>query len=108
MAVNGNQKGKRGERELSALLRKHGFEARRGQQYSGTADSPDIVHNMTGFYIECKLRQQLNLYDAIKKANSEKREEDVSLVFHRKNNKPWLVTMDAEEFLRIAAEELFE
>lgn len=94
-------KGKRGEREVVALLRENGFEARRGQQFRGGSDSPDIVHDMTGFYIEVKLRQQLNLYDTMDVANNEKGEDEKALIFHRKDSKRWLVTIDAEDFLRI-------
>ena len=33
--MNSRQKGKRGELELAKVLREHGYETRRGQQYSG-------------------------------------------------------------------------
>lgn len=36
--MNSRQKGKVGEREFASLLREHGFDARRGQQFSGGAD----------------------------------------------------------------------
>lgn len=100
-------KGKRGEREVVALLRKHGFEARRGQQFRGGSDSPDIIHNMEGFYIEVKLRQNLNLYDTIDVAMTEKKSHEDVLVFHRKNARPWLITMDAGDFLELM-EEFYE
>ena len=37
--MNSRRKGKVGEREFAALLREHGFDARRGQQFSGSPDS---------------------------------------------------------------------
>jgi len=39
-------KGARGEREFRDLLREHGFEARRGQQFAGGPDSPDVVTDL--------------------------------------------------------------
>ena len=40
--MNSRTKGKVGEREFAALLREHGFDARRpGQQFSGSPESPD-------------------------------------------------------------------
>jgi len=105
--TNSRSKGKRGELEVVALLKEHGFEARRGQQFKGTSDSPDVIHNMTGFSIEVKLRQALNLYDALAKTDEDKADGENSLVFHRKNGKKWLLTMDAEEFLTLM-EELFD
>ena len=44
-------KGKRGERELANALRNCGYETRRGQQYSGTETSADVV-GLPGIHIE--------------------------------------------------------
>ena len=99
MAKLSRDKGKRGELEVVALLKKHGFEARRGQQFRGGSDSPDVIHNIEGIFIEVKLRQALNIYAALEQANEEKPEGDSVLLFHRKNNKRWLVTCDADEYL---------
>lgn len=101
-------KGKAGEREVVHLMRKYGFEARRGQQFRGTKDSPDVVHNMKGFFAEVKRREQVNLYKTLEKADEEKPEGDISIVFHRKDRARWLVTLDAEDFLRMLQEKLDE
>jgi hypothetical protein len=101
-------KGKRGEREVVALFKEHGYDARRGQQFRGTKDSPDVIHNMYGWYVEVKFKQQLNLYDALDKADAERQmflrggpnmKTEKSVVFHRKNSQRWLVTLDAHDFL---------
>lgn len=55
MPVNSNAKGKRGERALAAYLTSLGFPARRGVQYRGGTDSPDVVSDgLDGVHIECK------------------------------------------------------
>ena len=41
--MNSRQKGARGERMFRDMFREAGFEARRGQQFSGGTDSPDVV-----------------------------------------------------------------
>ena len=41
--MNSNSKGKRGERKVRDYFREGGFTARRGQQFSGNPDSPDVV-----------------------------------------------------------------
>lgn len=46
MGKASRDKGKRGEREFCELLREHGFEARRGQQFAGGNDSPDVVTDL--------------------------------------------------------------
>ena len=45
-------------------LRGHGYEARRGQQFKGTADGPDVVTNLP-YHIEVKLQENLNLHKAM-------------------------------------------
>ena len=98
------EKGKRGERQVVDLLKKHGFEAHRGQQFKGTKDSPDVIHNMTGFCIEVKLREKFNLYEALEKTEQEAPKGEDAIVFHRKNGKKWLITMDADDFLSLTEE----
>lgn len=99
--INSCSKGKRGEREAAALIRAHGFEARRGKQYKGGADSPDVVHDIPGVQVEVKFRERFNLYDAMDKVALETPYPNVPIVLHRKKKKPWLVTVDANNFLML-------
>lgn len=108
MAINSNAKGKVGEREVAALLREHGFEARRGQQFAGGGDSPDVVHSMAGFHVEVKRTENFMLYPALAQATKDKKEDEDALILHRRNNKPWVVVMLAEDFLRIARQYIYE
>ncbi len=94
-------KGKRGEREVAAIIRSHGFEARRGQQNRGGGDSPDVIHSIPNVYIEVKFREQLNVYDALARVEEEAPLENVSVVFHRRKRTGWVVSMDADEFLKL-------
>ena len=41
--MNSREKGKRGERQWRDELRANGYAARRGQQFSGSVESPDVV-----------------------------------------------------------------
>ena len=99
--MNSNAKGKRGERELSAVLRSMGFtEARRGQQFCGANGDADCV-GILGVHIECKRVESLNLNAAMEQAESDS-QGDVPAVFHRRDRKPWLVTMRLEDMLLFA------
>ena len=99
--MNSRQKGKRGEVELAKVLREHGYETRRGQQYSGTETSADVV-GLPGIHIECKRVENLNVYNALAQAIRDAGESgDLPAVFHRKNNQPWLVTMRLDDWLKI-------
>lgn len=98
--VNSRDKGARGERELANTLRSYGYSARRGQQYRGGADSPDVI-GLPGIHIECKLVERLNIYDAVAQAVRDSGENELPAVFHRKNRREWLVTMRLNDFMNI-------
>ena len=98
-------KGKTGEREVVALLREHGFEARRGQQYAGGSDSPDVVHNIPGLYIEVKRCEKLSLYAALDQVTEDAGSGGaVPIIFHRRSQEPWVVILDARDFLNLLPE----
>lgn len=100
--INGNRKGKVGERELAAILRERGFQARRAQQYCGAAGTEDITHDLPGVYLECKRVERLNLHQAYRQACRDNRDAALApVVAHRVNRSPWLVTMSLEDFLLI-------
>ena len=53
--MNSLEKGKRGEREAAKAMAEHlGCVAKRGVQYQGGVDSPDVVHNIAGLHVEVK------------------------------------------------------
>ena len=101
MTINSRQKGARGERELAEFLRDLGFEARRGQQFSGGGDSPDVVHNIPGIHIECKRVETGNLYKWLAQAKCDALADKIPVVFHRRNDSDWVVVLDAKDFLGI-------
>lgn len=92
MAINGKQKGKRGELELAKKLREYGYDTRRSVQYSGANGDADVV-GLPGVHIEVKRRERLNLEDAMAQSKHDAREGEIPVVMHRKNNCEWLVTM---------------
>lgn len=94
MAINSKSKGKRGELELAKKLRDLGFDARRTAQYNGkeTGSLADLV-GIDGVHIEVKRVEKLNIDTAMEQAIRDSKESEAPMVFHRKNGKPWLVTM---------------
>lgn len=101
--INSRQKGAAGERELANYLKAHGYEAKRGQQHSGSTDSPDVV-GLPGFHIECKRVEAGNLYGWLKQA---KRDcgLNIPLVIHRRNGHGWVVILELDEFLPLIRRE---
>ena len=93
------EKGKRGERELASKLREYGYEARRGVQYKGAPESPDVT-GLPGVHIEVKRTERLSLYDALSQSKSDAG-EDMPVVMHRKNNSEWVVIQPLEDWIKL-------
>ena len=98
--INSRQKGAAGEREFANELRKAGHEARRGQQFSGIGDSPDVVSSLP-FHFEVKRVEQLNLYKAMAQAMRDAAPGKPPVVAHRRNKQQWMVTMNLPDFLNL-------
>ena len=113
MSINSRQKGARAERQFRDLLRAEGYlQARRGQQFSGSPESPDVVCPELEFlHWEIKAVERLNIEDAMAQARrdcgaSYPGLRKVPVVAHKRNFRPWLITMDAENFFRFLRGEL--
>lgn len=104
--MNSRQKGAGGERELSHILREHGYSCRRGQQYCGANGDADVV-GLPGVHIECKRVERLNISEAMKQAAKNADAVEVPTVFHRKNREGWLVTMRLEDWIKMYAQSRF-
>jgi Holliday junction resolvase len=99
MAGRSRLKGKVGEREIAAFLREHGVDgARRGQQFAGGPDSPDVV-GLPGVHIESKRTEALRLWEAVDQAKREARSGSIPTVWHRSSRRPWIVILSATDFL---------
>jgi hypothetical protein len=104
--MNSREKGKRGERQWRDELRANGYAARRGQQFSGSPDSPDVVCDaLPWIHFEVKAVERLNIEDAMEQArrdcgvrSAECGIQRIPVVAHRRSFRAWLVTMEAEAF----------
>lgn len=103
MAVNSRNKGKSGELELSRILREHGYDTRRGQQYCGSNGDADVV-GLPYIHIECKRVEKLNLQKAMTQSIHDSRENEIPCVMHRKNREDWKVTMLLDDWIELYRE----
>jgi hypothetical protein len=99
--MNSRAKGCRGEREWRDQLKEAGFSARRGQQFSGGTDSPDVVcPSLPSVHWEVKRVESGNPYgwmvQAVEDAGSK-----IPVVAHKRNGRPWLCIIPADHFLDI-------
>lgn len=118
MAKGSKGRGIRGELEARDLINIAGFQARRGQQYEGSSDSPDIVvpelKDICHIEVKCVggfLSKKMK--DAYLKAQDECSSPQTPVLIHRYLAKPaksqeerklakrWLVTVDARFFFRM-------
>lgn len=128
---NSRAKGARGERAWRDELRANGYSARRGCQFAGTPNSPDVAcAELDWILFEVKAVERLNIYGAMEQARRDcgarsaecgvkgstphpsplpdrggegerLRARKVPIVAHKRSHRRWLVTMDAETFFRL-------
>ena len=105
MTINSRQKGAAGECEFAKLLQFHGWDARRGQQFSGGSDSPDVVcQPLKDFHFEIKRVEAGNLYKWMEQAKRDAMEGGkVPVVMHRRNRQDWIAILPAGLFLELLA-----
>jgi Holliday junction resolvase len=96
-------KGKTGERELAhELSRVLGISARRGVQFQGSPDSPDVVTEIPDLHIDCKRTERFRLYEALDQAIADGGEHKIPVVLHRSNKKPWVAVVRLDDLPRLA------
>ena len=99
--MNSRNKGVCGEREWRDQLRAEGYDARRGQQFSGGPDSPDVIcPSLPWLHWEVKRVEKLNLLDATVKAEADSGGKPWAIA-HRRNHGPWMVTVRKEFFFQL-------
>ena len=102
MTINSRSKGARFEREIAAWLRDtFGVEARRGQQFAGGPDSPDVI-GWPGVHIEAKHVERLNLEDAMKQAERDAG-DNLPVAIHKRNRTATMLTVRLDRIEELAA-----
>lgn len=106
MSINSRAKGKDGELEFAEYLRLAGFEARRGQQFHGGGDSPDVVTSIPGVHFEVKRVEAGNPYKWLLQAEldivfniSRGGARNMPVVAHRKNRQNWIAILGMDDFI---------
>ncbi len=99
--INSRNKGACGERELAReLTRVLGIEARRGRQFCGSPDSPDVQTSLDAVHFECKRVEKFNLYSALNQATQDAGDK-IPVVAHRKNQREWVIVVRLDDLPRL-------
>jgi Holliday junction resolvase len=101
--MNSKDKGKRGERLFAEALRLLGFQARRGQQYAGGNNSPDVVTNIAGIHFEVKHVEALNIWGALSQADKDS-EGKIPVVAFKRNRTDWYLAIPLEDMIEFSEE----
>lgn len=104
MGGKSQRKGAVGERELAAILQQHGYDCTRGGSLS-FGEVPDLS-GLPGIHIEVKRVERLNVDEAMEQSirDSERMLDGIPTLFHRRNRKPWLVTMRLSDWIQLYKE----
>lgn len=96
--INSRDKGARAERLWRDELIKAGYTARRGQQFCGSPESPDVIcKDLDWLHQEVKAVERLNLDSACQQAQADSNGKPW-IVAHKKNRRGWHITMPADLF----------
>ena len=101
MGSKSQRKGANGERELADILQAHGYDCSRGGSLT-FGEVADIT-GLPGIHIEVKRVEKLNVVEAMEQSirDSERMRDGMPALFHRRNRKPWLVTMRLVDWLKL-------
>lgn len=103
--MNSRQKGARGEREAAAAWAESlGIDpaaCRRGQQFAGGTDSPDVVQPIPGIHLEVKRVERGNPYGWMDQAVRDAGDR-CPVVLHKRNHRDWLLIVRLSDAPRLA------
>ena len=107
--TNSRQKGALGERKFRDVLREAGYEAKRGQQHSGSPDSPDVISNDGICHWEVKYCGKIDIEKALQQAKGDAKQGRIPVVAFkqvRKNTPPgkakkWVAMLDMDDWLDV-------
>lgn len=100
--TNSRAKGAREERGAASEIREYGFQARRGQQFRGGSDSPDVITDLP-IHLEVKAREQMShsqIYEWLDQCRDES-EGRMPVLITKRNRCDRLATVRLGDFLKL-------
>ena len=103
--MNSKRKGKSGELEFSRLCRAQGYETHRTAQCRGDTGQAADVEGLPGIHIEVKRGKEIHIEAAYAQAVRDQTASDVyalPIVASRRDRCAWLITMNDNDFAKLA------
>ena len=104
MGKMSKDKGKRFEREVAKLFTVNGYDAYRTSQFKGNTGQAGDIEGVPHLHIEAKHQERMNLYEWVNQSVSDAKAQgkgNLPIVVHKANNKPVLVTMEFQDWIRL-------
>ena len=98
--MNSRTKGKVAEREIANILKGYGYDAHRGQQFSGLNGDADVI-GVPGIHIEVKRRERFEDEPSLQQAECDARKGDIPIVFYRRSREKWKALMRMDMLMLI-------
>lgn len=95
------RKGRKGEFELAAILREHGYDVQAAEPLNyGTI--PDLT-GLPHVHIECKRAETTKIWDWFfqAQADAKKFNDGRPAIFFRRSRSPWMVCMELSDWLEL-------
>jgi len=107
IVLNSCAKGKAGEREVIRMLRQYWPDACRNldqcREVSDTLDVKSDALNTAGVHFQIKRVEKLNVWEALRQANSEASQFDIPVLAFRRNRGEWYGALPLDELLALLA-----
>jgi hypothetical protein len=95
-------KGKVNERKWASICTNEGYPARRGQQFRGGEDSPDVIcESLPIFHFEVKAGKRPHLWNAVDQALRDRKTGQLAIAALHRDFCPWMVGMLGDDFFRM-------
>ena len=107
MGKMSKDKGARFERQVAGMFMDYGYLAQRTAQHCGKTGQAADIKGVPYLHIECKHQERMKLYEWMGQALRDSLQSEgrpIPTVIHKANNKPVLVTMLFDDWMKIYRE----
>lgn len=98
MSRSEREKGARGEREVAAIFRAHGFDCERTPNSGGLRVKGDLAGNVPA-HVEVKRQETARPWAWFAQAQAEATPANMPIVAFRRNDSPWLAIVKLEDLI---------